>query len=295
MRSYKDAKSMAKSLRDLLAARHVSLSHSECLEVVAQQFSVADWNTLASKLNAEERQPARPRDPDTVLSPTTTAPRAPDAILNPVPVVPLRDVVVYPGILIPIFAGRPKSIHAAEIAMGADKQVLLITQRRADASDPTAEDLYEIGTVARVMKLTHGSAPMTWQILVEGVVRARLDLLHAEEDHVSAQVTVLNDIQTQNDEHTDARKKAVITRFEQYARLHEWPNKAWETPPDQPAFAEILRWFSGLALGRFADTIAAYMPLQLAQKQQVLEILDVHKRLMYVEAATKELEQTGPA
>ena len=295
MRSYKDAKSMAKSLRDLLAARHVSLSHSECLEVVAQQFGVADWNTLASKLNAEERQPARPRDPDTVLSPTTTAPRAPEAFLKPIPVVPLRDVVVYPGMLIPLFAGRPKTFHAAEAAMRGDKHVLLITQRRPEVSEPTAEDLYQIGTVANIKKLTHGSAPMTWQILVEGIMRTHLDVLHAEEDHVSAQVTVLNDIQTQNGGDTDALKKAVMTRFEQYAQLREWPNKAWKTPPEPVVFAEILRWFSGLDVGRFADTIAAHMPLPLPQKQEVLEILDVHKRLMYVDAATKELEQTGPA
>jgi ATP-dependent Lon protease len=295
MRSYKDAKAMAKSLRDVLAARNVSFSHSECLEVVAQQFGFANWNTLSSKLTAEEQRPAQPGDLDTVLPSTAMAPRAPEASLQSVPVVPLRDVVVYPGMLIPLFAGRPKTIHAAETAMRGDKRVLLITQRQLDVSEPTADDLYEIGTVANVMKLTAGPHAMSWQILVEGVMRTHLDVLHAEEDHVSAQVTVLNDIQTQNSGDTDLLKTAVMTRFEQYVRLHEWPNKAWKTPPDQPGFAEILRWFSALDVGRFTDTIAAHMPLRLAQKQEVLEILDVHERLIYVDAATKELEQTGPA
>jgi hypothetical protein len=105
MRTYKDAKAMAKSLRDVLAVRKVSVSRSECLEIVARQFGFPDWNTLSSKLSDEEHRPALSIDQDAARRPTGAAPHVAAQAVERVPVMPLRDVVVYPGVVIPIFAG----------------------------------------------------------------------------------------------------------------------------------------------------------------------------------------------
>jgi ATP-dependent Lon protease len=308
MRTYKDAKAMAKSLRDILTVRDVSVSHSECLEIVAQQFGYPDWNTLSAKLSDEERRPALSQDQDAALRPTGAVPYVVAPPIERVPVMPLRDVVVYPGVVIPLFAGRPKTIHAAEIAMSGDKRVMLVMQRQPSVDEPTANDLYQIGTLANVleqwelrktaeasvadMMLVPNIPMFTHKILVKGIARAHVDILNAE-DYVSGQVTVLNDTHVQNVGDLDSLKKAVIARFEQYVRLSGGPAKVWQGVREPPALADILSWFFSLDIGRLADAIAAHTPLRLAEKQEVLEILDVRKRIEYVDAATRELEQVG--
>jgi uncharacterized protein len=152
MRTYKDAKAMAKSLRDVLAIRNVTVSHSDYLEIVAQQFGFPDWNTLSSKPSNEEQRPASSKDHDAALRTSRVATPVAAPVGERVPVMPLRNVVVYPGIVIPIFAGRPKTIRAAEMAMSGDKRIMLVTQRRWDVNEPTANDLYPIGTLANVLE-----------------------------------------------------------------------------------------------------------------------------------------------
>jgi ATP-dependent Lon protease len=305
MRTYKDAKAMAKSLREVLAIRDVSVSHSDCLEIVAQQFGFPDWNTLSSKLSNEERRPSGSKDQDAALR-TGGAPQAAGTFVERVPVMPLRDVVVFPGIVMPIFAGRSKTIHAAETAMSGDKRVVLVMQRQPNIDQPTAKDLYQTGTVATVleewelrntaepsgadMMLVSNVPGVTHKIMVKGIARAHVDIVDSE-DYLSAQVTVLNDTQTQNVGGLDSLRRAVITRFEEYVRASGGPAKIWKGPPEPPALADILRWFGSFDIGRFTDMIAAHTPLRLAQKQEVLESLDVRKRLERVDAATRELEQ----
>lgn len=304
MRTYKDAKAMAKSLRELLAIRNVSVSHSDCLEIVAQQFGFADWNTLSSKLSNQETRPGS-KDQDTALR-TGDMPQTTGTFTERLPVMPLRDVVVYPGIVMPIFAGRAKTIHAAETAMSGDKRVVLVMQRQPNIDQPTVKDLFQVGTVATVLEewalrttaepsgvdmlLVSNIPGVTHKIMVKGIARARLDIVDSE-DYLSAQVTVLNDTQTQNVADLDSLRKTVITRFQQYIEASGGPAKIWKGPPEPPALADILRWFGSFDIGRFADMIAAHTPLRLAQKQEVLESLDVRKRLERVDAATKELEQ----
>jgi ATP-dependent Lon protease len=303
MRTYKDAKAMAKSLRDVLAVEKVSVSHSESLEIVAQQFGFPDWNTLSSKLSDEEHRPALSKDQDAALRPGAAAPA-----IERVPVMPLRDVIVYPGVVIPIFAGRQKTIRAAELAMSGDKRVMLVTQRQWDVNEPTANDLYPIGTLANVLEewelrktaepsvedmlLVSNPPGVTRKILVKGIARAHVDFFRAE-DYVSGHVTVLRDTRGQDVGNLAPLKDAVMRRFEQYAKLIGWPPKIWSAPPGPPLLADILERFGSLDIGRFADMIAAHTPLRLEQKQEVLEMLDVGKRLEYVDAATKELEQAG--
>src|SRR5882724_9113064 len=185
------------------------------------------------------------------------------------PVLPLRDVVVYPHMVIPLFVGREKSIVALDLAMKADKRILLVAQKQADVDDPKAEDLYRVGTVATILqllKLPDG----TVKVLVEGVDRASIEKL-VEGEFFSAEVTSLPDIEQYDEREMDVLTRSVITQFEQYVKLNK------KVPP------EILTSLAGIEqAGRLADTVAAHMSLKLSEKQRVLEIPDVRKRLEHM-------------
>src|SRR5277367_1343335 len=185
------------------------------------------------------------------------------------PVLPLRDVVVYPHMVIPLFVGREKSIVALDLAMKADKRILLVAQKQADVDDPKGEDLYRVGTVATILqllKLPDG----TVKVLVEGVDRASIEKL-VEGDFFSAEVSVLPDIERYEEREMDVLTRSVITQFEQYVKLNK------KVPP------EILTSLAGIEqAGRLADTVAAHMSLKLSEKQKVLEIPDVRKRLEHM-------------
>ena len=200
-------------------------------------------------------------DPSSPSTVTTT--------LQNVPVLPLRDVVVYPHMVIPLFVGREKSIQALDVAMRADKRIMLVAQKQADIDDPKADDLYRVGTVATILqllKLPDG----TVKVLVEGVDRARIDKLHSG-DHYSADVSLLPDQESYDEREMDVLTRSVISQFEQYVKLNK------KVPP------EVLTALAGIEHpGRLADTVAAHMSLKLAEKQKVLEILDVRKRLEHM-------------
>jgi ATP-dependent Lon protease len=190
-------------------------------------------------------------------------------MVESVPVLPLRDVVVYPHMVIPLFVGREKSIQALDVAMRGDKRIMLIAQKQADVDDPKVDDLYRIGTVATILqllKLPDG----TVKVLVEGVDRARIDRLHAGE-HFSADVTLQPDAESYDEREMDVLGRSVISQFEQYVKLNK------KVPP------EVLTALAGIEhAGRLADTVAAHMSLKLGEKQKVLEILDVRKRLEHI-------------
>ncbi len=190
-------------------------------------------------------------------------------MVESVPVLPLRDVVVYPHMVIPLFVGREKSIQALDVAMKGDKRIMLIAQKQADVDDPKVDDLYRIGTVATILqllKLPDG----TVKVLVEGVDRARIDRLHAGE-HFSADVTLQPDGEAYDEREMDVLGRSVISQFEQYVKLNK------KVPP------EVLTALAGIEHpGRLADTVAAHMSLKLGEKQKVLEILDVRKRLEHI-------------
>jgi ATP-dependent Lon protease len=189
--------------------------------------------------------------------------------LSGMPVLPLRDVVVYPHMVIPLFVGREKSIVALDLAMKADKRILLVAQKQADVDDPTPADLYRVGTVATILqllKLPDG----TVKVLVEGVDRASIDKL-VEGEFFSAEVSVFADIERYEEREMDVLTRSVITQFEQYVKLNK------KVPP------EILTSLAGIEqAGRLADTVAAHMSLKLSEKQKVLEIPDVRKRLEHM-------------
>jgi ATP-dependent Lon protease len=186
-----------------------------------------------------------------------------------VPVLPLRDVVVYPHMVIPLFVGREKSIQALDVAMRSDKRIMLVAQKQADVDDPKGEDLYRIGTVATILqllKLPDG----TVKVLVEGVDRARIDKLNAG-DYYSAELALLPDVEAYDEREMDVLARSVISQFEQYVKLNK------KVPP------EVLTALAGIEhAGRLADTVAAHMSLKLGEKQKVLEILDIRKRLEHI-------------
>jgi len=189
--------------------------------------------------------------------------------LTGTPVLPLRDVVVYPHMVIPLFVGREKSIVALDLAMKADKRILLVAQKQADVDDPKADDLYRVGTIATILqllKLPDG----TVKVLVEGVDRASIDTL-SEREFFSADVTAMPDLERYEEREMDVLTRSVITQFEQYVKLNK------KVPP------EILTSLAGIEqAGRLADTVAAHMSLKLSEKQKVLEIPDVRKRLEHM-------------
>jgi ATP-dependent Lon protease len=289
MAIHKDAKAMAKALRAALEERHVALSHGECLEIVARQLGFADWNTLSAQQATEQGRAPRSGHPDRA-APVPVPERPQERAAEHVPVIPLRDVVVYPEIVMPIFLGRPSSVRAAELAMHGDKRVILVTQRRPEINDPAAEDLYETGTLAHVLDVTqtpNGSV----KALVKGIARAHLRALHAG-DPTSASVTLLADVRPEGGMGVDELRKALLARFEQYAKHSGMEAKLAQAGVP---LAGVLATFSRMDPATLADALAAQIPLQLAQKQQVLEMLDVHKRCEYLDTLTRELESASPA
>tara|TARA_R110002049_G_scaffold48430_7_gene139624 strand:- start:527 stop:2896 length:2370 start_codon:yes stop_codon:yes gene_type:complete len=178
----------------------------------------------------------------------------------------LRDVVVYPHMVIPLFVGRDKSIVALDKAMNAGKRILLVAQKKADLDDPQPADLYEVGTLATILqllKLPDG----TVKVLVEGAERALVDKIDVK-DYFHAAISVLPEEQRHDEREIDVLVRSIITQFEQYVKLNK------KVPP------EILTSLSGIdEPGRLADTVAAHMALKLSEKQRILEIQDVKTRL----------------
>jgi len=191
--------------------------------------------------------------------------------INEIPVLALRDVVVYPQMVIPLFVGREKSIRCLDIAMEADKQVFLVAQKDAAVDDPTADDVYRAGTIATILqmlKLPDG----TVKVLVEGARRARITDFVETEEYFTANVDFL-DVETVNEDDCEVLVRSAISQFEGYVKLNK------KIPP------EVLTSVSGIDdAEQLADTMAAHMPLKLAEKQKVLEIENVAQRLEYLMA-----------
>jgi ATP-dependent Lon protease len=193
----------------------------------------------------------------------------PDSI--ELPLLPLRDVVVYPHMVIPLFVGRDKSIRALEAAMAADKQVLLVAQKSAAVDEPGRDDVYRIGTVASILQLLR-LPDGTVKVLVEGSYRAKLDAISDGEEYLTAVGVELGGASLESRE-GEALVRSALAQFEKYVNLSK------KIP------SEVLTSLSGIdEPGRLADTIAAHMAMELAQKQNVLEIADIRERLEHLMA-----------
>ncbi|MGB5606758.1 MAG: endopeptidase La, partial [Gammaproteobacteria bacterium] len=192
-----------------------------------------------------------------------------DQVSGAIPVLPLRDVVVYPHMVIPLFVGREKSINALDTAMQEDKQILLVAQTNAEIDDPTVDDIHEIGTLSTILqllKLPDG----TVKVLVEGVERARISKFEDTEAFFTAHVELL---EVTGESGVEEKELEVLTHsllamFDQYVKLNK------KVPP------EILTSLSGIdEIGRLTDTIAAHMSLKLDEKQKILEVVNPKERI----------------
>jgi len=185
------------------------------------------------------------------------------------PVLPLRDVVVFPYMVMPLFVGRAKSISALDEAMNEGKQLLLVSQKQADLEEPSVDDVFDVGTIANIiqlLKLPDG----TVKVLVEGQQRAKINQLNDGEDHFSAEVTPIET--TFGDEkELDVVKAAVLNEFESYLQLNK------KIPADVLGALQRID-----DADRLADTMAAHIPVTVRHKQSVLELADVQERLEYL-------------
>jgi len=187
--------------------------------------------------------------------------------ISELPVLPLRDVVVYPHMVIPLFVGREKSVRALEIAMEGEKRILLVAQRSPDIDDPQAQDLYPIGTVATVLqllKLPDG----TIKVLVEGAARAEIVRFAERDGLMTGHVRTLEPAYTRERREIEVVSRSLMSMFEQFVKLNR------KIPP------ELLTTLAGIDdASRLADTIAAHLSIRLQDKQRVLETADVADRL----------------
>ncbi len=187
-----------------------------------------------------------------------------------VPVLPLRDVVVYPHMVIPLFVGREKSIEALDAAMQDNKKILLLAQKNAEVDDPGEKDLYSIGTsstILQMLKLPDG----TIKVLVEGGERVIVDSLLETNNYFSATIQLLEKPAAVDEKETEVLVRSVLNLFDQYVKLNK------KVPP------EILTSLSGIDdPSRLADTISAHMSLKLDEKQEILEIREPHQRLEHI-------------
>jgi len=187
------------------------------------------------------------------------------------PVLPLRDIVVFPHMIVPLFVGRDKSVRALEDVMQDDKQILLVAQKNAAQDDPAEDDIYDVGTVSTVLqllKLPDG----TVKVLVEGIHRAKVDRYIDNPEFFEVEATVFDDPET-DDEDIEALSRSVVTQFEQYIKLNK------KIPP------EVLVSINQIEnVDKLADTVASHLALKISEKQELLEIASVTERLERVYA-----------
>ncbi|MCW9014845.1 MAG: endopeptidase La [Gammaproteobacteria bacterium] len=195
---------------------------------------------------------------------------AENAYQGKTPVLPLRDVVVYPHMVIPLFVGRDKSIQALDAAMSKDKQILLVAQKSAEIDDPGIKDVHDVGTLSTILqllKLPDG----TIKVLVEGAKRASVDAIYEDEEFFTADFTELEDEGVDKERELEVLCRSIMGVFDQYVKLNK------KVPP------EILTSLAGIDNpARLSDTIAAHMSLKIEEKQKILGIIDVQARLEYL-------------
>jgi ATP-dependent Lon protease len=187
-----------------------------------------------------------------------------------VPVLPLRDVVVYPNMVIPLFVGRDKSIQALDAAMANNKQILLVAQKSAELDEPSFDDFHTIGTLSSILqllKLPDG----TIKVLVEGAERAKVIRFAEESEYFTADISVLDNQEPEDEKKLEVLSRSIVSLFEQYVKLNK------KVPP------EVLTSLAGIDdPSRLSDTIAAHMSLKLDEKQHVLEIVSTYERLEHL-------------
>ena len=259
MRDFRDAKAMAQTLREALKAKSVSLTHSESLELVAKTFGLPDWNFLAAKI-AASRRVADPPSPMTI-SPAKSA----GSIL---PIIPMRDLVLFPQMVVPIFVGRDKTRRAIERALTTNRRVLLVTQRRAADDDPALDALYAVGVTAGVVNCV-ALPDGTLKLVVSGLERTRITN-PVEEEFLAAKAEPIEESRGETAEAV-ILSRVVLDAYRVYAKVD------YSALPQE--LQARLRLPSIEHPGALADSIAPLLSIGIDRRQQLLETTDVITRL----------------
>jgi ATP-dependent Lon protease len=258
MRDFRDAKSMAQTLRESLTAKAVTISHSESLELVSKMLGVADWNTLSALLQTDRREPGLPVAPNQTRTATATY-----------PAIPVRDFVPFPTAIFPLFVGRVKTMQALDQAFEGQREVVLAIQRQSGVDEPGLEDVYEIGVLAQLLELER-LGDGTLKVLMQAHRRVAIRRFDRESGAFEAEVADVSEGPT-----PDAPElvRQAVRRFEGYAAAREiripqiWPLLGQTHDP-----------------GRVADIIVTRMKLSIGGKQTVLATIDPVMRLQRVYA-----------
>jgi ATP-dependent Lon protease len=262
MRDYRDAKAMARTLRQALNAKSMSFSHSESLELVAKLLGFHDWNVLAAKIQTPVRAPAGASG--------TPVPQTPSAA---VPTIPLRDLVLFPYMLVPIFVGRDTSKRAVERAFATDSRIFAVAQKRADDDNPTPDGLYRFGVTTRLLDqatLKDG----TLKVSLQALGRASVLRFDAGE-FLAAEVTEIPEPRGKDGE-AASLSRAALDAYQTYA------NVDLAAPPQVLTLLPRLR-----EPGMLADTLAQLLRIGMDGRQELLETVDPVARLEKVLALMK--------
>jgi uncharacterized protein len=264
MRDFRDAKAMAQTLRDALQQKSVSLTHSESLELIAKMFGFHDWNQLSARIQSGIQSGILSR-PDKTIRIHTGEDRP--AVLLPagadMPVVPIRDLVMFPYMIAPLFVGREKTVRAIDCAMAGDRRIIVVAQRQAGDDDPTQEALYGVGVTASIvdlMTLVDGSI----RIIVKSLERVTLTRFFTGE-MLAAKVAPFAETCG------DAAQAMVLAR-NVLERLRTYLNTDYSAMPYN-------RLPHIRAPAVLADMIAPLMPVAIAERQELLETGDATARL----------------
>lgn len=273
MRDFRDAKAMAQTLREALKTKSVSLTHSESLELVARTFGLPDWNFLAAKIQASQPASHSSTAPADVLTSMSNG--------AGIPILAVRDFVLFPQMVVPIFVGRDKSKRAIERAIATDGRVLAVTQRRAADDDPALEALYSVGVMAKVIhKVTLLDG--TFKFLVSGLERTAV-IGPIREEFLVAEVVPLE--QSRGD---TAEAAALFLAVLEAYRI--WADVDFSALPRGP---QGRLWLPNTGEpGGLADAVAPLLPIGIDRRQQLLETTDVVVRL---EAILDLMKASPPA
>jgi ATP-dependent Lon protease len=256
MRDFRDAKSMAQTLRESLITKAVTISHSESLELVSKMLGVADWNTLSALLQTERREPELPVDPRKAGN-------------SSYPVIPIRDLVPFPAAIFPLFIGRVKTMQALDQAFERECEVVLAVQRDPGTDQPGFDDVYEIGVLAQLLELER-LGDGTLKVQVQAKKRVAIRRFAGESGAYEAEVT---DVSEGPIADVPDLVQQAVQHFKAYTAAHEI-----RIPQIWPLLDQIRD------PGRVADMIATRMKLPLSEKQDLLVMVDPVARLTRVDA-----------
>ncbi len=261
MRDFRDAKTMAQSLREALSAKAFSVSHSESLELIAKAFGVHDWNELSAAIQSKR---------------TEHVPPAYSSQVNALPILPLRDMVLFPGMTVPLFVGRAETKKAIDHAMANDNRMLVVTQRRAANDRPNSADLYSVGVVARIDKRFDLPDDGGVKILVRALERAHVGDV-ASASFLSAATTPLTSTEAAD---AGSIATATLVAFWRYRNA---------TAKDA-AYAHLPDVQGATAL---SDALAPLLLVSIAERQNLLETLDAKERLESIQFLMQREQQAS--